>query len=382
MVRMSLSRVGVVCLLIILASVQLGSASTSLVKGPDEATITIIVYSDFSCPSCARGAKVLEEVMKAYPDEIRVVFKHFPSLSRTDSFVAHQGVVAAAEQGMFWPMHDRLMAHQGAITRFILIQYAKELKLRTRPFKKHLNDEKLKQEILAEMTEAKGFGVMSAPTFFINGRKLVGARSLQDFKRIIDLELGLSQEIDPAQARRGITPKIDMDSIRLGDSPWKGEQGAPITIVEYSDFQCPYCAKAVATLEQLLQNNPGKIKWVFKHYPLPNHPDSPLAHVASLAAAEQGKFWEMHDLIFKNQRKVKRDHLMNYAWQLKLDTNRFQQDLHSGRFRKVIEADIQQAIRVGARATPTFLINGRLVVGALPLQTFQMILDEELRRIQ
>ena len=379
---MTLSRAVIVGCLINLAFAAPGSASTFLVKGPDQAAITIIIYSDFSCVPCSRGAKVLEEVMEAYPDEIRVTFKHFPSLSRLGAVLAHQGVIAAAEQGMFWPMHDRLMAHQGSITKKILIHYAKELKLKTRAFKTHLNDDRLKEEILAEMAEAKGFGVTTAPTFFINGRKLVGGRSLQDFKRIIDIELGLSQEVDPAQGRRGMTSFVDMDSIRLDSSPWKGEQNAPITIVEYSDFQCPYCAKVVSTFNQLIENNPGKIKWVFKHYPLPTHPDSPLAHVASLAAAEQGKFWEMHDLIFKNQRKVKREHLMNYAWQLKLDTNQFQQDLHSGRLTEVIEADIQEAIRVGARATPTFLINGRLVIGALPLQTFQMILDEELRRIR
>lgn len=378
---MSLSRGVIVCLFVILACVQSANASTFFVKGPDQAAITIIVYSDFLCPACARGAKVLEEVGEAYPGEIRVAFKHFPSPSRVDVILAHQGLVAAAEQGMFWPMHDRLMSHQGSITPKNLIQYAKELKLKTRPFKKQLNNERLKQEILSEMMEAKGFGVTTAPTFFINGRKLVGARSLQDFKRIIDIELGLSQEPDSRLVQRKQTPFIDMDSIRLDGSPWKGDLNAAITIVEYSDFQCPYCARVVATIAQLIQNNPGKIKWVFKHYPLPNHPDSPLAHAAALAAGEQGKFWEMHDLIFKNQRKVKRDHLMNYAWQLKLDTNRFQQDLHSGRFTKVIEADIQEATRVGARATPTFLINGRLVVGALPLQTFQMIVDEELRRI-
>ena len=358
------------------------SASTSSVKGPDQAAITIIVYSDFSCRPCARAAEVVKEVMEAYPEEVRVTFKHFPSLSNLNSVLAHQGVGAAAEQGMFWPMHDRLMAHQGTITPKTLIEYAKELKLKTRPFKKQLNDDQLKQNILAERAEARGFGVTTAPTFFINGRKLVGARSLQDFKRVIDVELGLSQELNPAQARRGTSSKIDMALISLDRSPSKGDQNAPVTVVEYSDFQCPYCARAVTTFDQLMEDNPGKIRWIFKHYPLPNHPDSPLAHAASLAAAEQGKFWEMHDLIFKNQRKVKSEHLLNYARQLNLDTRRFQQDLHSGRFTKVIEADIQEAIRVGARATPTFLINGRLVIGALPLQTFQMILDEELRRIK
>jgi len=164
-----------------------------------------------------------------------------------------------------------------------------------------------------------------------------------------------------------------------GEAPVRGEPGAPLTIVEFADFQCPFCARATRTLEQLLRNHAGQVKLVFKNFPLDFHRDSLLAHQAALAAGAQGKFWEMHDRIFSNQRAMKRENLLEMAGELGLDLNRFESDLESDRVKAAIEADRAEGTRLGVRGTPTFFINGREIAGAASLPEFERIIGLELQ---
>ena len=128
-------------------------------------------------------------------------------------------------------------------------------------------------------------------------------------------------------------PSISAETVSQGPSD------APITIVEFSDLQCPFCARATATLEQLMEAYPGKVQRVFKHYPLPFHRDAPLAHEAALAAGEQGKFWDMHGLLFANQRAIQRADLVRYAIQLGLNVDQFAAALESRKYQAQVEAD-------------------------------------------
>ena len=347
-------------------------------KGPDHASITIILYTDFRCTPCARAAKVLDKVMDSYPDEIRIVFKHYPSAIRPDAIWVHEASLAAAEQGKFWPMYEKLLVHKGEVTQEDLKGYAIGLDLDRERFLKALDDHRFRKLVVNQVMEARGFGITKAPTFFINGRKLVGARPFDDFKRIIDEELGLSQPTEALSPQPALPSPLSLAEIDIGRSPIRGPSEAPVTIVEFSDFQCPFCARATPTIQQLLDQYPGKIQWVFKHYPLPIHPDAPLAHEASVAAGEQGKFWEMHDLIFINQRAMKREDLLKHATQLGLDMKRFTEKLDSGEFKPVVRNDMEEGQKLGVRGTPTFFINGRRVVGALPFETFQGIVEQAL----
>lgn len=158
-------------------------------KGSDHAAITIIEYSDFGCKSCTKVQRVLDEVLKAYPDEIRLLFKHYPSIVNPDSILAHEAALAAAEQGRFWEMHERLLSTEGKLTQEVLLDYAMQLMLDTKRFSKALNHHSYKEAILNGMMEAKGFGVTTAPTFFINGQRLVGARPVGDFISLIENQL-------------------------------------------------------------------------------------------------------------------------------------------------------------------------------------------------
>jgi len=176
------------------------------------------------------------------------------------------------------------------------------------------------------------------------------------------------------------TPPAPILLIDVQDSPAVGPENAPVTVVEFSDFQCPYSARASLTLKGLLQLYPGRVRWVFKHFPLRIHRDAPLAHEAALAAREQGKFWEMHDLLLSNQRRLMREDLMSYARQLGLDMPAFANDLDSRRLRARVLRDTLQGRSLRVDTTPTYFINGKRVIGARPLSGFRQVIERELAR--
>lgn len=167
-------------------------------------------------------------------------------------------------------------------------------------------------------------------------------------------------------------------SIPLEGSPSLGPDSAPVTIVAFSDFECPFCSRVVPTLKQLLQSNPGKIRLIFKHLPLPMHKNARLAAQAAIAAQAQGKFWEMHDKIFENQRALSESAIQQFARDLKLDLKRFNRSLSAPETLARIESDLQTASIIGARSTPTFFMNGAMVRGALPLDQWNRLLAKAL----
>jgi len=167
--------------------------------------------------------------------------------------------------------------------------------------------------------------------------------------------------------------------VSVGSRAIRGSVKAPVTVVVFSDFECPFCARIVPTLSELESKYPGKLKVAFRQLPLPLHKNAQLAAAASLAANEQGKFWQMHDLLFSHPAGLERPALVGYAKTLKLDVARFSAALDSGRFDKQIEADRADAAQLGASGTPTVFINGRAVIGAQPTEAFQQIIDEELK---
>ncbi|MDD9943250.1 MAG: thioredoxin domain-containing protein [Myxococcales bacterium] len=157
-------------------------------------------------------------------------------------------------------------------------------------------------------------------------------------------------------ARFGATGKVE---VPLGESPVRGAPMAPVTIVEFSDFQCPHCGRAHPQLSRALAELDGRVKLIFKHYPLSGHPRAVPAAMAAEAAREQGKFWEMHDLLFEHQDKLEDPHLLAYAEQLGLDIPKFKEAMASPSLKARIEADRDLGRRLGVASTPTIIINGR-----------------------
>ena len=161
----------------------------------------------------------------------------------------------------------------------------------------------------------------------------------------------------------------------------KGPKDAPVTIVEFSDFHCPFCRNVVATLKEVLKQYEGRVKWVYRDFPIANlHPQAPRAAEAARCAGEQGKFWEYHDLLFDSQTQTTTADFKGFAEQLKLDPKSFGQCLDSAKHQAAVEADIQDGARLGVTGTPTFFINGRMLVGAQPMENFKKIIEAELQQ--
>jgi len=147
--------------------------------------------------------------------------------------------------------------------------------------------------------------------------------------------------------------------------PARGNPNAPVTVVEFSDFQCPFCQQAYPVLKQLLAKYKDEVKLVYRDVPIRRiHPEAELAAAASRCAGEQGKFWEYHDALFEAAGDLKGPSLMSRAERLALDSEEFDACLRSGKFKDAIEADFQEAIRLGVTGTPAFFVNGTLVPGS------------------
>ncbi|MFH1972062.1 MAG: thioredoxin domain-containing protein [archaeon] len=159
------------------------------------------------------------------------------------------------------------------------------------------------------------------------------------------------------------------------DDAWTGGKNADVVIVEFSDFQCPYCARGAEVVAELLEEYGNDIKVVYRDFPLSFHENAHIAAEAAECAAEQDKFWEFHDLLFANQGALDITSLKGYAAELGLDTESFNECLDSGEMSAEVDADLEDGIAAGVRGTPAFFVNGQLISGAQPIENFKAVID-------
>jgi protein-disulfide isomerase len=179
------------------------------------------------------------------------------------------------------------------------------------------------------------------------------------------------------------TETVPRTEVSLDDDPIKGNKNAPVTIVEFSDYQCPFCGRYFSqTYPQILKQyvNTGKVKYVFRDFPLSFHKNAQKAAEAAECAHEQDKYWEMHDKLFENQRNLDIASLKQYAADINLDTKKFNSCLDSGKYASEVQKDFNEGSRYGVSGTPTFFINGIKLVGAQPLSAFKQVIDAELTK--
>ncbi|MFO0621350.1 MAG: thioredoxin domain-containing protein [Polyangia bacterium] len=373
-------------------------------KGPANAKVTIVQWSDFQCPFCSRVEPTITQLMKEYPKEVRVIFKQLPLPFHNNAHIAAEAALAANEQGKFWEMHAKMFANQQALDRPNLDKYAQELGLNMKKFAAALDSGKYKAKVDAEMAEGNKIGANGTPAFFINGHSLSGAQPFESFKASVENAL---KEVDALmKANKKLTPAKVYDEIMKnavekaaapaaaddeesdktvykvdpGEGPSFGSKNAPVTIVEFSDFQCPFCSRVIPTVKKIKETYKDKVRVVWRNYPLPFHQDAKPAAEAALAAHAQGKFWEMHDKLFENQRALDRSSLEKYAAEIGLDVSRFKADLDAGRYKSQVEADFNygNSLPGGGMGTPTFFINGRKIAGAYPFEKFDAMIKEAL----
>lgn len=225
--------------------------------------------------------------------------------------------------------------------------------------------------------------------FFDGNKAQMSGKSFAEMKDQIRDFLSSSQrrQLEGALAQRlhdaaKIETKIEppRTKVETGNAPGKGPASASVTIVEFSDFQCPFCGRSRATVKQILDTYGDKVRYVFRDFPLSFHKQATKAHEAAHCAGDQDKYWEMNAKLFESQTALDVAQLKGYAKTFELDQKAFDDCLDSGKYTKQVEADVEYGASVGVSGTPAFFVNGVPLTGARPFADFKQIIDDELKR--
>lgn len=367
--------------------------------GPDDALVTIIEFADYECPYCRRVETTLADVKQRYGNDVRIVFRQQPLPMHANAKPAAMAALAADRQGKFLAMHALL--YTAAETKQLgnYDDLAKQLGLDLQRFQADMTDAALAAKLADDQKIAMQFGATGTPSFFINGRYLSGAQPLAAFEALIDEELATAKafakkrKVDRSKLyetmSRDWETKVEpppiaehkRQTISVSQLPRAGKAKKPaITIVGCMDFDCPYCARGASLIEKVLSTAPydAQVAYHFAHFPLAMHKDAEPAHRAAIAAGEQGKFWEMHDLLFADRTLRDEAELLALATGLGLDLDKFRADLASKATTTKLADDKAMCTKLGVTGTPTFFVNGREAGGALPFEMMAEVLDEEL----
>ena len=371
-------------------------------KGPADALITIVEFSDFECPFCSRVNPTLAQIEKSYGDKVRFVWKNNPLPFHKNAPLAHEWAVAANEQGKFWKMHDLLFENFKALQADKLEGYAQQAGLDVAKVKQYLESGDAKAKIKADQALATKVGARGTPNFFVNGVQITGAQPFASFQKLIDAELAKAEGLvkkgvakgklydkimataretapPPKPRERPEQPPATRQKVELVDgTPSKGGKDPLVTIVEWSDFECPFCGRANPTLAQIDKEYGDKVQVQFRNQPLSFHKNAMPAAKAALAAHKQGKFWQYHDKLFENQKALGQDQLESYAGAIGLNVSKFKADMASPAIDAQVKKDMADGSKYGARGTPTFFVNGVPVRGAQPFSAFKTVIDKEL----
>ena len=248
---------------------------------------------------------------------------------------------------------------------------AKEISL------KFINENLLVGQAAATITSIEDTGSLYKIKLNIQGKEY-DSYITRDAKILFPTAIELTGT--PAQDEQPIEDNQQVVEVSADDDPVKGSKDAPITIIEFSDFQCPYCGKVEPTIKQVLEAYEGKIKLIYRDFPLGFHEFAQKASEASECADEQGKYWEYHDKLFENQNDLTVEDLKKYATDLKLDTTKFNDCLDSEKYKSEVQKDFEDGQKYGVSGTPAFFINGISLVGAQPFSAFQQIIEQELNK--
>ena len=353
--------------------------------GPDRAPVTIVEFIDYQCPFCGRAHKTIDQVMAKYGDSVRVAFLQNPLSNHKDAPLAAQAALAAAAQGKFKEMHELLLANQRALKRDNLVAYAGQIGLDVATFEEALDSGRYAQQVQANQQTAARIGATATPFFFVNGRTLRGAQPLPAFVKLIDEEIAGNLKptrwiarVETSKSNRRAEDPNKVYKIDIAGSITRGPDDAPVTIVEFTDYQCTFCSRAQATVQQIFEDYPNDVRLVVKNMPLGFHGQARPAAIAAMTADRQDKYWEYRALLFANHRSLNEAKFVEMAEQTGLDMEQWQADRKDPALLAVLDRDVKQAAQVGVRGTPTFFVNGKKLVGAQPFSAFKARIDATL----
>jgi protein-disulfide isomerase len=370
--------------------------------GGKKPKVTIVEWSDFQCPFCSRVEPTLKQIRDTYKDDVKLVWRNEPLPMHPNAMPAAKAAMAAAKQGKFWQMHDLMFAHQTELSEARYEEWAKQVGVDVAKWKADKDSPEIAAAITKDSSYGQSVGADGTPAFFVNGKFISGAAPFENFKAIIDDQLKKADELlkkgtsqddlyktivadnvksAPSAPAAAAAPSPDQKfDVQAGSSPSRGPKNAPVTIVEWSDFQCPFCGLVEPTLKQVMDQYPGKVRIVWKNQPLPSHPNAMPAAEAAMAAYEQGndKFWALHDKFFENQTALAPAFYETAAKDAGVDLSKWKSSVEGHRSQASILADMTAGSALGASGTPTFFINGHKLVGAMPFDSFKQVIDAEL----
>ena len=373
--------------------------------GDPNAPVTIVEFSDYQCPFCLRHSQETMPLLKAeYIDTGRVyyVFKDFPIVNlHPVAPRIHEAARCAGEIGdsdAYWQAHDSFFSNSQQLTDLPqpdldnqLVALTNEFEMDEEAMRECLESGRYTEAVNAELTEGQQLGINGTPGFFVNGYPVPGAQPYSVFQEVIALaEEGQLADIYQSQPTANNNPNPPQGGqpvdVPLGDDPVKGSADAPITIVEYSDFQCPFCLRhfqqTLPQLQPLIES--GQVRYIFKDFPIHSiHPEAQKAHESARCARElEGDegFWNMHDLIFARQNEWANnpnhvDVFKAYANEMGLSQGNFDECLDSDRYADAVNAQVREGQQLGVSGTPSFFINGQPLVGAQPFSVFQQSIE-------
>ncbi len=402
-------------------------------RGSPDAPVVVYEYSDFECPFCARHAiQTSPAIDDTYVREgiVRVVFRDFPLVElHPNAPVAHQAALCAADQGAvaYWELHEEIFRTQdewanSADPALFFTDLATELGLDGDAIAACVASGEKQALVDEAVADARTHGFSGTPSFLLAnttndaGAQLIGAQPFDQFAAYIDAIAAGETPVDPQAAAadadypewataEGITPDPDRPGYTMAGDQYKGNPDANIVVVEFSDFQCPFCRRHSQDTQPVLDEqfvDTGDVLWIYKHFPLNIHPQAPAAGVAAECAAEQGLFWEMHEIIFAGTEAWSNNDpnaaLIELASELELDMDAFAACMEDPVMMERVNSDFAdgQVTVADEQGNPQYLVSGtptfvflyreedegplallmRPINGALPAESFTELLSQ------
>jgi len=385
----------------------IAAESDDAVEGASDAQVTVVAFLDFQCRFCGEGFSTLQALRTKYsPKQLRIVFKHMPLESHeyaVPAAVVGQVVAMQAGSAAFYQFAQQVFSQQSQLSFENLAKWAEEAGVGQQEYNRRVSEPATLERIIQDVTVARRLGIESTPTFFINGRLVEGAQPQAFFEQMIDQELKLMSDAQGSwsaryQARVAENMRSSLVKTLLGqdphdyrvpvdDSPTSGPATAPITLVVFSDYECPFCKRGEATLKRVQQAYGQKVRIVFKHLPLDFHESArPAALLASALDIKSGQeaFFSLSRELFERSPQIGPSVLEELGKRHGLSVSEVKAAI-SGQntlANQRLERDMFLAEDVMAQGTPHFFINGKRLDGARPFEHFAALIDHELERAQ